>query len=141
MHLVIVLAGHSCAGIDEIYFDGELAFDADGVAQGRFAGFASVEKRLGAVPQAAFTGPQVTGEWTADHRLDGCTAIALRLVANSNVFASRIPGVSAIVRGRDTILTQDRNPGLDRQCRAVPGRLHGRHRIRDQGRDRVSAGD
>ena len=43
MHLVIVLAGHSCAGIDEIYFDGELAFDADGVAQGRFAGFASVE--------------------------------------------------------------------------------------------------
>ena len=104
MHLVIVLAGHSCAGIDEIYFDGELAFDADGVAQGRFAGFASVEKRLGAVPQAAFTGPQVTGEWTADHRLDGCTAIALRLVANSNVFANGIPGVSAIVRGRDTIL-------------------------------------
>ena len=86
------------------------------------------------MPQAAFTGPQVTGEWTADHRLDGCTAIALRLVANSNVFANGIPGVSAIAR-RDTILTPgDRNPGLDRQCRAVPGRLHGRHRIRDQPR-------
>lgn len=54
LHLVIVLATHRVQAIGAIWFDGEMAIDADGVALGRWANRARVSKRLGAEDQASF---------------------------------------------------------------------------------------
>ena len=106
LHLVIVLAGHRVKSIGAIYFDGTLAVDADGVAQGRWAGLVHVEKRLGLPDQTAFDGLRaaVPTLWTIDHRLSGCAAIYLRLTANPDAFPGGIPGISADMEGKDDIL-------------------------------------
>src|SRR3990167_2741536 len=54
LHLVVVLAAHRVAGIGAVYFDGEAAVDASGVALGRGACRDTVEKRLGMGGQAGF---------------------------------------------------------------------------------------
>lgn len=54
LHLVIVLATHRIKSIGAVYFDGEMAVDADGTSLDRWAGKVAVEKRLGHPDQSAF---------------------------------------------------------------------------------------
>ena len=54
LHLVIVLATHRVKSIGAVYFDGEMAVDADGTALDRWAGKVEIEKRLGHPDQTAF---------------------------------------------------------------------------------------
>lgn len=103
LHLVIVFATHRVHKIGEIYFNGELAFDADGNAQDNFSGRAWVEKRLGDADQSAFVIDGVP-EWTSDHRLLGCAAIYLRLRFDRDVYPSGIPDVTAYIEGKNDIL-------------------------------------
>ncbi len=105
LHLVIALAGHQVEAIDQIYFDGDVAFDDRGVAQGKFAAKAHVEKHLGGVGGAPFAGLRnwLGSKWTRDHRLDGVAALYVRLTWDSDVFPGGIPNITAILRGRNTI--------------------------------------
>ncbi|MDT8858419.1 hypothetical protein RNZ50_26010 [Paracoccaceae bacterium Fryx2] len=55
LDLVIVLATHRVNSIGAVYFEGEVALNAAGAAQGRWAGKVSIEKKLGGATQTAFT--------------------------------------------------------------------------------------
>lgn len=63
-----MLATHRVQSIGAIYFEGEMAIDAHGVAQGRWAGKAHLEKRLGAADQTAFAGLMETIAVAEDHQ-------------------------------------------------------------------------
>ena len=106
LHIVIVLAAHRVKSIGAIYFDGEMAIDANGVGQGRFLNYVTLEKHLGHPGQAAFPGLRaaVPSLWTENHRLEGCAGIYLRLIASPDVFPNGIPSISADVEGKDDIL-------------------------------------
>jgi hypothetical protein len=105
LHLVVVLAAHRVAGIGAVYFDGEAAVDASGVALGRWAGLVTVEKRLGDEDQTAFEGliAALPDAWTSAHRLRGCAAIHLRLQADQDAFPGGIPAISVDITGKNNI--------------------------------------
>lgn len=106
LHLVMVLAAHQVKSIGAIYFDGEEAVDAAGVAQGRWSGRVATEKRLGAADQTAFAGlvSALPDKWTTEHRLRGCAAIYLRLTYNQDAFPGGIPNITVDIEGKDDIL-------------------------------------
>ena len=103
LDIVIVLAGHRVRSIGALYFDGEVAIDAPGLAQGKFAGFVSIEKHYGSglpFPQLRRDSPDL---WTTAHRLDGCSAIHISLAFSADVFPTGIPNISVDIEGRDDI--------------------------------------
>lgn len=105
LHLVVVLAAHRVQSIGAVYFEGEMALDAAGTAQGRWAGKLAVEKRLGRDDQSAFAGLITAAPdlWTAAHRLAGCAAIYLRLTYDPDAFPSGIPNITVDMEGKDDI--------------------------------------
>jgi hypothetical protein len=105
LDLVIALATHRVRSIGAIYFEGEMALDGDGVAQGRWAGKVLVEKAHGLPEQEAFAGlrEDVSDKWTKAHRLHGCAAIRLRLTYDQDVFPGGIPNITVDLEGKDDI--------------------------------------
>jgi hypothetical protein len=105
LHLVVVLAGHRLRSIGAIYFEGQEAVSASGVAQGRWAGKLSVQKRLGSPDQTAFPGLVAAAPafWTPAHRLAGCAALYLRLTYDPDAFPGGIPNITADIEGKDDI--------------------------------------
>ncbi|WP_282057590.1 phage tail protein [Lentibacter algarum] len=105
LDLVIVLATHRVKSIGAIYFEGEMALDADGMAQGRWAGKVFVEKKLGAANQTAFAGLKTAlpDKWTENHRLRGCAAIRMRLTYDQDAFPGGIPNITVDLEGKDDI--------------------------------------
>ena len=103
--MVITFAGHVCQEIESIYFNEELvSVDGSGNASGRYAGYAFVYKSLGeeaGQPFAALTAAGVG--WTDAHRQTGRTKIAVRLVANRDLYPSGIPNITAVIKGRKVI--------------------------------------
>jgi hypothetical protein len=103
LHLVITLAGHEVEEIGDIYFDDEVVpLDGAGEATGKYAGYVRVQKKLGTDGQTAFADliTEASDKWTADHRQRGRACIYVRLTHNSDLFASGIPNVTAIVKGK-----------------------------------------
>jgi hypothetical protein len=105
LHLVVVLAAHRVKAIGAVWFEGEMAVNAAGVAQGRWAGKVTLEKRLGDEEQTAFTSlmANLPEMWTADHRLAGCAAIYLRLAYDQDAFPGGIPNIAVDIEGKDDI--------------------------------------
>jgi hypothetical protein len=105
LDLVIVLATHRVKSIGAIYFEGEVAVNAAGTAQGRWAGKVLVEKKLGAANQTAFAGLKAAlpDKWTENHRLRGCAAIRLRLTYDQDAFPGGIPNITVDLEGKDDI--------------------------------------
>ncbi|PKP76078.1 MAG: hypothetical protein CVT81_16715 [Alphaproteobacteria bacterium HGW-Alphaproteobacteria-3] len=105
LHLVVVLAAHRVKAIGAVWFEGEMAVNAAGVAQGRWAGKVTVEKRLGADDQTAFASlmANLPEMWAADHRLAGCAAIYLRLAYDQDAFPGGIPNIAVDIEGKDDI--------------------------------------
>jgi len=105
LDLVVVLAAHRVKSIGAIYFEGEMALNAAGVAQGRWAGKVLVEKKLGATNQTAFAGLKAAlpDKWTENHRLQGCAAIRLRLTYDQDAFPGGIPNITVDLEGKDDI--------------------------------------
>jgi hypothetical protein len=106
LHLVIVLAAHRVKSIGAIYFEGEMAVDAEGTAQGRWVDRVVVEKRLGTSDQTAFAGlieaaPEL---WSSTHRLAGCAALYLRLTYDPDVYPRGIPNITVDLEGKNDIL-------------------------------------
>ena len=105
LDLVIVLAGRPVQSIGAVYFDGEMAINAAGAAQGRYAGFATVQKQYGTETSSALsTLISVSGgKWTAAHRMQGCAAIHVSLTTSPDVYPSGIPNISVDMEGRNDI--------------------------------------
>ncbi len=105
LDLVIVLATHRVKSLGAVYFEGELALDAEGVAQGRWADKVAVEKRLGAEDQTAFSElmAALPDKWSENHRLRGCAAIWLRLTYDQDAFPGGIPNITVDIEGKDDI--------------------------------------
>lgn len=101
LHLVIMLAGHECGAIDEVYFGNELAFNTAGAAQGRFVGKAALTKYLGSSTQTADAGliAAFPGVWTTDHRLRGVCYIYVKLTFDADVYRN-VPNITATVQGK-----------------------------------------
>ncbi|PKP68308.1 MAG: host specificity protein J [Alphaproteobacteria bacterium HGW-Alphaproteobacteria-4] len=106
VHLVVVLAAHRVKAIGAVWFEGEMAVNAAGVAQGRWAGKVTLEKRLGGEDQTAFASlmANLPEMWTAEHRLAGCAAIYLRLAYDQDAFPGGIPNIAVDIEGKDDIL-------------------------------------
>lgn len=103
LDLVIVLSGHRVHSIGTVYFDDQIALNASGTAQGRYAGAVTVAKRLGEAAQPAFVIPG-DAAWTSAHRVAGCAAIHLRLIYLPDRFPNGIPNVSVDIEGKNDIL-------------------------------------
>lgn len=103
LHLIITLAGHEVEEIGDIYFDDEVVpLDGSGNATGRYAGYVRIQKKLGTDTQTAFADliSEASDKWTADHRQRGRACIYVRLTHNSDLFASGIPNITAVVKGK-----------------------------------------
>lgn len=102
LHLIVIFAAHSCADIERVYFNGELAFIGT-VAQGKYAGKASMiyetGKQTGA--NAAIVSSTPAG-WTSNHKLLGQTYAYFKLTYNNDVYQG-VPQIDALVKGKDTI--------------------------------------
>lgn len=112
LDLVIVVAWKRVKSIGKVYFDGKLAFDADGNVTPFYAAdedssgnYANIQKKLGTDNQTAFTLPADRTKWTSQHRLLGCPAIALRMLYDPDRFPNGIPNITVDVEGRDQIQT------------------------------------
>jgi hypothetical protein len=105
LDLVVVLSGRPVQSIGAVYFDGEMAINAAGAAQGRYAGFATVQKQYGTETSSALsTLISVSGgKWTAAHRMQGCAAIHVSLTTSPDVYPSGIPNISVDMEGRNDI--------------------------------------
>jgi hypothetical protein len=105
LDLVIVLSGRPVRTIGAVYFDGEVALNAAGAAQGRYAGFATVQKQYGTETNSPFSTLIASsgGKWTAAHRGQGCAAIHISLTFNTDVYPSGIPNISVDIEGRNDI--------------------------------------
>lgn len=105
LDLVIVLSGRPVQSIGAVYFDGEVALDAAGAAQGRYAGFATVQKQYGTETSSALSTLIAVsgGKWTAAHRMQGCAAIHVSLTTSPDVYPSGIPNISVDIEGRNDI--------------------------------------
>jgi hypothetical protein len=105
LDLVILLATHRVKSIGAVYFEGEVALDAAGVAQGRWAEKVLVEKKLGAADQTAFAGLKAAlpDKWSENHRLRGCAAIRLRLTYDQDAFPGGIPNITVDLEGKNDI--------------------------------------
>ena len=105
LDLVIVLAGHRVKTIGAVYFDGEMAIDAAGVPQGRFAGYVGLRKNYGTETGGAFPflREKSPDMWTSSHQLSGCAAVYILLVFNPDVYPTGIPNISVDIEGRDDI--------------------------------------
>jgi hypothetical protein len=105
LDLVIVLAAHSVKSIGAVYFEGEMALNAAGEAQGRWAGKVTVEKRLGTANQSALSALKaaLADKWSENHRLRGCAAIHLRLTYDQDAFPGGIPNITVDLEGKNDI--------------------------------------
>lgn len=102
LHLIVIFAAHSCADIERVYFNGELAFIGT-VAQGKFAGKASMIYETGKQTGAnASIVAQTPAGWTSNHKLMGQTYAYFKLTYDNEVYRGS-PSISAIVKGKDTI--------------------------------------
>lgn len=123
LHLVVALAGHEVQEIGTVYLNDEPVFsdDLDGsgnVDSGKFDGKVRIKKHLGTADQAADADLIGVGGWTSAHRLRGIAYVYVRLEFDRELFPTRIPNVSAQVKGAKLFDPRDRatrwsmNPAL-----------------------------
>jgi hypothetical protein len=92
---IVALAAHRSDGIEELYFDNDLAWTAAGGAQGKYAGYLTVEVILEA-GAAAFHTVNAGVTWGSSTRLTGCTTMRVRVKRSDNSRNSQSPFGSGI---------------------------------------------
>jgi len=107
LYAVVVFTGHTIDGFQEVYFNDELAATVSGGVVTVLAPFTDV------CAIEAFDGTQTTacatlvtasnGLWTADHKLQGCSYLYLRLTYDETAYANGLPNITAVVKGKNDI--------------------------------------
>lgn len=99
---IFALAAHKSDAIESIYFEDDLAWTLAGGAQGKFAGYLTIEVILEAGSGAYHT---VNGGaiWGASQRLTGCTTMKVRIKRSDNSKTSQSPFASGIA-GQWTVI-------------------------------------
>ena len=106
LHLVVPLASHEVEAIESVYLnDSEIKsgdLDASGnVTAGTYDGKVRIKKHLGADDQAADADlVSEVEDWTSDHRLRGISYLYARLEHDRDVFATGIPNIKAVIKGK-----------------------------------------
>lgn len=105
LHFVLTLADHECQEIGEIWFDDVSipsdALDGDGiVTTGTYANKVRIRKFLGTAAQTADADLVSETSATTDFRGRGVAYIYVRLEYDRDIFPSRIPIVTAFVKGK-----------------------------------------
>jgi hypothetical protein len=106
LHILLTLAGHEIAGIDDIYFnDVYIPLAEDGsVISGRWAGYAIIKKGLGSTAgDAALNALMIAstgGKWTANHKQTGHAKLYIQITFNRDLMAEGLPNISCVVRGK-----------------------------------------
>jgi hypothetical protein len=106
LHMVVALGLGEVEAIDSVYFN-DVEIRADQIDEngdvigGKYSGKAQIIKHLGTADQEADDRLVTNVEaWTEDHRLRGICYLYVRLQHDRDVFATGIPNVKAVVRGR-----------------------------------------
>ena len=119
LHVVIVLAAHESETVGDIYFNNDLvALDGNGDATAapykeNGTVYASVYKHLGTDNQTADTVlvDNTDGKWTTAHRGRGHTYIHAMLRWSDTAYASGLPNISALVKGKKVYDPRDQTTG------------------------------
>jgi hypothetical protein len=104
-HIVIVVADHEVAGLDEVWVNSDVVpndyLDSGGnVITGKYAGYLRIKKHLGTDGQTADSDLVAEDSaWTSDHRLRGRSYLYVRYKRNQTVFPSD-PNFAVITRGK-----------------------------------------
>lgn len=109
LHLVVPVGhGGEYEEIGDIYFGDRLSTHA------RYSGKRRVNKALGAADQAADSDlVSEVAAWTINHRLRGIPYVYTRLRWNQKAFATGIPNISAVVKGRKVYDPRDGAQDVD----------------------------
>lgn len=106
LHLVLPVAAHEVEEIGSVYLnDTEIRVDQlDGsgvVTDGDYADKVRIKKYLGTETQTADADlVSECANWTTAHRLRGCAYLYVRLQEDRDVFATGIPNIKAVVKGK-----------------------------------------
>lgn len=103
IYLLIVLAGHECAGVDAVEAEREtLTLDGSGnvTSPSKWVGRMNVRFVLGTDSQSAdSTLDTAFSNWTSNHRLRGCTYAIVKLTYDEENLNS-VPALRFLVKGR-----------------------------------------
>jgi hypothetical protein len=104
-HLILLLAGHQIAGVDETWFDDkQIFFDGSGNATGDYAGFAYQEVHLGDPADTTQPFPRLVTDlparWGSTDLIRGVAKVHLRIKLDPNKFPSGLPNPKFVIRGR-----------------------------------------
>lgn len=95
LYVVLALCEGEIQAIDEVYIDDVISTDS------RFTGYLDIYKYLGTDAQTANTTfVNANIGWTSSHKLSGVAYLAIRFKFNADVYASGIPTVHAVIRGK-----------------------------------------
>ncbi len=136
---IITFASHAIDGVDEIWFDTEMAWSATTGVVGKYAGYFSIPNLiLEGTPQNAFT--FASGKWNANTaRMTGCAYARFRFKVTGNSKKAESPFSSGIP-SRITVIGRGAKLYDPRRDSTVPGGL-GPMRANDQSTWRYTADD
>ena len=105
LNMLLTLSGHELEDLGAVYMNDELVhLDADGLAQGKWAGHLIVKKGLGSTAGDAdlltYMQNNTDGVWTVNHKQEGCGKIFIRAKFNSDIFPNGLPNVSVVAKGK-----------------------------------------
>jgi len=116
LHLVVVLASHSCESVEGVWLDtDELELDANlNVIDAKYANNVKLNFHMGDPDQVADADLIAAsgGEWTSEHRLRGQTYLHIELIYNGSIFPAGIPVPRVLLKGKNTIY--DPRDGLNK---------------------------
>lgn len=109
LHLVICLAGHPIAAVDEVWLDDQVipmgALSGNTVVTGKYANRVLIFAYLGDQTAASgFLMAESPDGWAATDILQGIAYLHIRFEYDRDVFTGGLPNVSAVVRGKKDIL-------------------------------------
>ena len=111
MHVIVPLAGHEVAGIDDVWINEDRVTNADldgsgNVIADNLSGFVRIKKYLGTAAQTAdadLIAEAPNSEWTSNHKGAGVAYVYVRLRGSSDKFPSGLQNVKALVRGKKVL--------------------------------------
>lgn len=106
LHMILILCEGELRSINEVWVNDYCIpqdwIDANGnVTQGRYAGYMTIRKHLGAPNQSADSNAvsAMPSNWSNDHRLRGTAYLYITMTKNQDIYPTGVPNISAVVEG------------------------------------------